>query len=144
MTMLDTPDDDRHPAFVELPDGTLVCSLFTYPGAEQGDYVKNPELAHRTAIIRSFDDGKTWDQEIIRLPSPFLADETNGPMVLLKDGSVLLTISGTLNEEGGRHRPPSLPARIAERRAGNSCLPSRPTTISTRRMPRNCRTVNWS
>ena len=94
--MLDTPDDDRHPSFVELqgPDGTLVCSVFTYPGADPADYVKNPKWAHRTAIIRSFDYGKTWDQEIIRPPSPFLSDETDGPMVLLKDGSILLTVSG--------------------------------------------------
>ena len=99
-TVLDTPDDDRHPAFVELPDGTLVCSLFTYPGADPGDYGKQPELAHRTAIIRSFDSGKTWDRKIIRLPSPFLSDETNGPMVLLQDGSILLTISGTPKDGG--------------------------------------------
>jgi hypothetical protein len=95
--MLDTPDDDRHPAFVEPhgPDGTLICSLFTYPGADPGDYVKDPRLAHQTAIIRSFDYGQTWDQNLIRLPSPFLSDETNGPIVLLQDGSILLTISGT-------------------------------------------------
>jgi photosystem II stability/assembly factor-like uncharacterized protein len=100
VTMLDTPDDDRHPAFLEFPDGTLICSLFTYPGADPGAYAKEPALAHRTAIIRSFDHGKTWDQEIVRLSSPFLSDETNGPMVLLKDGSVLLTISGTPQEGG--------------------------------------------
>jgi BNR repeat-like domain len=99
-TILDTPADDRHPAFVEVPDGTLVCSLFTYPGADSADYVKDPRLAHRTAIIRSFDHGKTWDKEVIRLPSPFLSDETNGPMVLLKDSSILLTVSGTPKEGG--------------------------------------------
>ena len=99
-TMLDTPDDDRHPAFVELPDGTLICSVFTYPGGDPADYVKSRELAHRTAIIRSFDHGKTWDKDIIRLPSPFLSDETDGPMVLLKDGSILLTVSGTPKERG--------------------------------------------
>lgn len=94
-TLIETPDDDRHPAFVELADGTLVCSLFTYPGGDPGDYVKQPELAHRTAIIRSFDHGQTWERKVIRLPSPFLSDETNGPLVLLKDGAILLTISGT-------------------------------------------------
>jgi len=100
--MLDTPDDDRHPSFVELhePDGTLVCSSFTYPGADPADYVKNPKLAHRTAIIRSFDYGKSWDKEVIRLPSPFLSDETDGPMVLLNDGSILLTVNGTPPEGG--------------------------------------------
>ncbi|MCU0874711.1 MAG: glycoside hydrolase, partial [Pirellulaceae bacterium] len=66
--MLDTPDDDRHPAFVELhgPDGMLICSIFTYPGADPADYVKDSKLAHRTAIIRSFDYGKTWDKKVIR------------------------------------------------------------------------------
>ncbi len=99
-TLLDTPDDDRHPAWVELPDGTLVCSLFTYSGAEFADFVKRPEEAHRTVIIRSFDRGRTWDKQLIRPPSPFLADETDGPMILLKDGSILLTISGTPKEGG--------------------------------------------
>lgn len=100
VTLLDTPDDDRHPAFIELPDGTLLCSLFTYPGADPADHMKDPRLAHRTVLIRSFDNGKTWDKHILKPPSPFLADETNGPMVLLKDGSVLLTISGTRKEGG--------------------------------------------
>lgn len=100
VTLLDTPDDDRHPAFVELPDGTLLCSLFTYSGADPADFKKEPRLAHHTVIIRSFDHGRTWDQEIIQIPSPFLADETDGPMVLMKDGAVLLTISGTPQEGG--------------------------------------------
>jgi photosystem II stability/assembly factor-like uncharacterized protein len=100
VTILDTPDDDRHPAFIELPDGTLVCSLFTYKGAEVADYKKDPALAHRTGIIRSFDHGRTWEQEVIRPPSPFLSDETNGPMILLQDGSILLTISGMAKEGG--------------------------------------------
>jgi len=95
VTMLDTPDDDRHPAFVETRDGTLLCSLFLYPGADRADALKNPALAYRTVIIRSFDHGKTWDKKIVRPPSSFLYDETDGPMVLLEDGSVLLTINGT-------------------------------------------------
>ncbi len=106
VTLIDTPDDDRHPAWVALPDGTLLCSLFTYSGAEFGDMVKQPELAHRTVILRSFDQGKTWDKEPIRPSSPFLADETDGPMVLLKDGSILLTISGVMKQGG--------PARAAD------------------------------
>ena len=99
-TLIDTPDDDRHPAWVELLDGTLVCSLFTYSGVEFADFVKRPEDAHRTVIVRSFDRGRTWDKTLIRPPSPFLADETDGPMTLMKDGSILLTISG-MPKEGG-------------------------------------------
>ena len=100
VTLIDTHDDDRHPAWVELPDGTLLCSLFTYPGVEIADFVKRPEDAYRTVIIRSHDHGQTWDKELIKPPSPFLADESNGPMVLLKDGSVLLTISGVVKQGG--------------------------------------------
>jgi hypothetical protein len=100
ITLIDTPDDDRHPAWVELPDGTLVCSLFTYTGAELADIVKQPKNAHHTVIARSFDHGRTWEKDLIRLPTPFLADESDGPMVLLKDGSILLTISGIPTEGG--------------------------------------------
>ena len=100
VTMLDTPDDDRHPAFIELADGTLLCTVFTYPGVDNVDLKKNPDLSYRTAIIRSFDHGKTWDNGLIRPPSPFVGDETNGPMVLLKDGTVLLTIDGSPENDG--------------------------------------------
>jgi len=98
--LLDTPEDDRHPSLLEWPDGTLLCSLFTYPGGEPADYVARPELAHRTVLIRSVDRGQTWEQNLIRPPSPFLSDETNGPMILRRDGSALLTVSGTPKEGG--------------------------------------------
>src|SRR4051812_3760157 len=40
-TLIDTPADDRHPAFLQLQDGTLLCTFFTYPGqAENDDYNK--------------------------------------------------------------------------------------------------------
>ena len=92
-TIIDTSWDDRSPAMVELPDGTLVCSFFTYPG--HGDFEEQPELACRTAIIRSRDGGKTWEQTPRRLPSPFVFDATDGPPVVLDDGSVLLAVYGS-------------------------------------------------
>ncbi len=95
VTIIDTPDDDRHPSFLELPDGTLLCSMFTFSGAEKDQIRKDPSVTNRAAIIRSFDHGRTWDKNVVRLPSPFLSEETDGPMVLLKDGSVLITINGT-------------------------------------------------
>jgi len=91
--VIDTPWDDRSPAMVELTDGTLVCSFFTYPG--QGDVGREPELACRTAVIRSSDAGKTWENTLRRLPSPFVFDATDGPPVLLKDGSLLLAVYGS-------------------------------------------------
>ena len=90
-TLIDTPADDRHPSFLELPDGTILCTLFTYPG--QGDMKADPSLAHHTRVVRSTDGGHTW-QLTPPLPSPFVADESDGPMVILDDGSVLLTLDG--------------------------------------------------
>ena len=91
-TIIDTPADDRHPNFVELPDGTLLCTFFIANG--YGDFVKDPTIVGRTVIIRSKDGGKTWDKNQILPPSPFAADATDGPIIVLKDGSALLATYG--------------------------------------------------
>ena len=41
----------------------LICSLFTYPG-RTSDHVGDPELAYRTAIIRSFKLKQVVNQDI--------------------------------------------------------------------------------
>ncbi len=105
VTLIDTPADDRHPAFVELRDGTILCSFFTYPGEpENNDLVKDPAGAARVWFIRSFDGGKTWEKKPRQIKTPFLYDETDGPLVKLKDGSVLVAVNG---------RPKSGPPDIA-------------------------------
>ncbi|KAB2673623.1 MAG: exo-alpha-sialidase [Verrucomicrobia bacterium] len=94
-TLADTPDDDRHPAFVELRDGTVLCSFFTYPGEpEGGDLSKDPSLAARVHFVRSFDGGRTWEKKTRRLETGFLYDETDGPLLRLRDGSVVAAING--------------------------------------------------
>jgi sialidase-1 len=92
-TLIDTPADDRHPAFVELRDGTVLCSFFTYAGEpKNGDPSKEP--AARVWFIRSFDHGRTWEKQPRRLQTPFLYDETDGPLVRLNDGSVIVAVNG--------------------------------------------------
>jgi sialidase-1 len=92
-TLIDTPYDDRHPAFVELADGTVLCSFFTYPGEpNNGDRSKEPAV--RIWFLRSFDHGHTWEKQPRRLQSPFLYDETDGPLLRLKDGSVVVAVNG--------------------------------------------------
>jgi hypothetical protein len=92
-TLIDTRSDDRHPAFVELRDGTVLCSFFTYDGEpKNGDPTKEP--AARVWFIRSFDHGRTWEKKPRRLNTPFFYDETDGPLLRLKDGSVLVAING--------------------------------------------------
>jgi photosystem II stability/assembly factor-like uncharacterized protein len=92
-TLIDTPSDDRHPAFVELKDGTVLCSFFTYDGEPKNGDPSN-EPAARVWFIRSFDHGRTWEKQPRRLQTPFLYDETDGPLLRLKDDSVLVAING--------------------------------------------------
>ena len=93
-TLIDTPADDRHPAFMQLRDGTILCCFFTYMGQpEDGDFNKHPELATRVNVVRSFDDGKTWEKKPIVIKTPFISDEADGPLVLMHDGSVVLAIN---------------------------------------------------
>lgn len=95
VTLIDTPADDRHPAFLELRNGTLLCSFFSYAGEpEGGDWAKDPSLAVRVHFVRSFDGGRSWERKPRMLKTPFLADETDGPLVPLRDGSVLVAING--------------------------------------------------
>lgn len=92
-TLIDTPSDDRHPAFVELKDGTVLCSFFTYDG-EPKDGDPSNEPAARVWFLRSFDHGHTWEKQPRRLQTPFLYDETDGPLLRQKDGSVLVAVNG--------------------------------------------------
>jgi len=99
-TIIDTPADDRHPAFLELRDGTILCSFFTYTGEQ--DPALQAELGVHTLVIRSFDGGRTWEKIPRRLPSPFLGgqSEFDGPILSLKDGSAMITASGQPKQGG--------------------------------------------
>ena len=86
--MIDTEWDDRAPAVAQLPDGTLVASFFTYPSTAVG-------------IIRSFDDGKTWEQTPKLICAPFETLATDGPPLVMPDGSMLLAAYGKEKETDG-------------------------------------------
>jgi hypothetical protein len=92
-TLIDTPADDRHPAFVELNDGTILCSFFTYASTPAGG-VMGKEPAARVHIVRSFDAGRTWEKNSRQIHTPFHYDETDGPFLELDDGSVALAVNG--------------------------------------------------
>lgn len=84
-TLIDTESDDRHPSFLELPGGTVLCSFFSY-----GNEINNDCMSW---VIRSTDVGKTWSKPV-RLKSHLLNEETDGPMVLAKDGSIYACVDG--------------------------------------------------
>ncbi len=84
-TIVDSPWDDRHPAFVEALNGTIIATFFEWALGDKGG-------AH-SVYTRSTDKGRTWS-EPKRLPSPFSGDEIDGPLVLAKDGSIYAVIDG--------------------------------------------------
>ena len=91
-TLFDSPADDRHPAFVQLRDGTILCSFFIYLG-EEPESGKDKEPAPHVYFIRSFDNGRTWEKKPHLLQAPYF-HETDGPMVRMKDGSVIVAVNG--------------------------------------------------
>jgi len=92
--LIDTPWDDRAPNFCQLADGTILCSFFTYPGPTAKDLARDPAKTNLTGIIRSFDNGQTWESVPKRLPLPFIGDATDGPIIELQDGSALICVYG--------------------------------------------------
>jgi photosystem II stability/assembly factor-like uncharacterized protein len=112
-TLVDTPADDRHPAFVQLEDGTIMASFFTYTGRDaMKEYKEGSDT--RVYTIRSHDNGATWDKPR-RVMTPFLYDETDGPLVKLADGSVLMAING--RDKSG---PPDVAAVLRSTDAGEN------------------------
>ena len=94
-TLVDSPyGDDCHPAITELSDGTLVCTMSTNPNQKMDSLEVDPSKGIRTAVVRSFDGGRTWEQEPRRLPPVFLREASNNPVLELPDKSVLLTCMG--------------------------------------------------
>ena len=99
-TLVDTPDDDRHPCIFEADDGTLICTFFTYSEDrdEEGDVAKSDA---KTFTMRSFDSGKAWT-EPERMDTGFIRDATDGPIIKLNDGSLMVAIYGK-NEGEDEH-----------------------------------------
>jgi sialidase-1 len=97
-TLADTPADDRQAGLLVLPDGTILASFFTSFG--EVDPWGDPAFLSHTLIVRSFDDGRTWEKNPQLLQkqsgSPFTGEASDGPAVLRKDGSILLTSYGFL------------------------------------------------
>lgn len=83
-TLVDTADDDRHPSILELDDGTLIANFFAYryPGVYFAKY------------MLSSDGGETWTEPMDPLGKPTPGAFGNGPIIQLKDGTVLWVMEG--------------------------------------------------
>lgn len=76
--VVDTPLDDRDPSVVCLPDGTLLCSFFTYGRNTECD----------TCLVRSTDSAKTWTAPEVIAPS----FATSSPIRRLRSGRLVLPV----------------------------------------------------
>jgi hypothetical protein len=86
--LVDTQEDDRHPTILELDDGTLLASFFTYryPGVYFAKYQ------------RSSDGGETWSEPMDPRGEPTEGAFGNGPMIQMKDGTVLWVMEGPFDQ----------------------------------------------
>ncbi|NUQ65011.1 MAG: exo-alpha-sialidase [Pirellulales bacterium] len=88
--MIDTVKDEVCPAATLLADGTLLASFYVQYLADRG---------WKIGTIRSFDDGKTWEQTPRYVAEPFEKTYTDGPPLEMPDKSVLIVASvGTKTE----------------------------------------------
>src|SRR5438552_4134060 len=94
-TVVDSPVDDRNPAFGQAKDGTLVVGFWrTARYDDKGGYNENLDKPINTWVTRSQDGGKTWsepgqiDVSDIGWGSPY------GKVLTLPDGRMLMNIYG--------------------------------------------------
>ena len=88
-TLIDTEYDDRHPTILELNDGTLLCTFFTYSLPRQAN----------SWYMRSTDGGKSWS-ELEAFPGESFGGFGNGSAIQLSDGTVLCSVGGKVKDDG--------------------------------------------
>ncbi|MDR0869548.1 MAG: glycoside hydrolase [Planctomycetaceae bacterium] len=89
-TIIDTPLDDRDPSVVQLPDGRILLSFFTYV-PQQGE--QRPHT--KTCLSESNDNGKTWSEPKIL----FKDVPVSQPIRILSDGTLLLPLYLESNQQ---------------------------------------------
>jgi hypothetical protein len=86
--LVDTELDDRDPSVMQTRDGTLICNFFTYVPPAQG---KRETTA--IYIVRSRDNGETWEAEPQRIPPPpDIGWACSSPILELPDGELILPV----------------------------------------------------
>ena len=106
--VVDSPVDDRNPAFGQALDGTLVVAYWQYANYDEEGRPYRPVRADKvsTWVTRSTDGGKTWEESTaidvadIQWGSPY------GKIITLPDGALLLAIYGGQERIGYVYRSP--------------------------------------
>ena len=83
-TLVDTEADDRAPSILELDDGTLLCTFFTY---------RLPRIVYAKYVL-SHDGGETWTEPLDLPGKPEQTAFSNEPAIQLADGTVVWVVEG--------------------------------------------------
>jgi hypothetical protein len=127
VTLVDTPEDDRNPAFGQLKDGTLIvayCILSGYGPDGKLAGARKDRVFDGVYVMRSTDNGQTWSPgrrsaETRRPPGDknvvSTAVSPYGKIVQLKDGTALLAVyyEATLTDSSMATKPRSPCSRMA-------------------------------
>jgi hypothetical protein len=93
--VVDSPVDDRNPAFGQAKDGTLVVGFWrTARYDDQGRYNEKLDKPVNTWVTRCRDDGKTWSEPAEIDVSDIDWGSPYGKILTLPDGSMLMNIYG--------------------------------------------------
>ncbi|MDQ3566420.1 MAG: glycoside hydrolase, partial [Pseudomonadota bacterium] len=104
--VVDTPLDDRDPAFGQAKDGTLVIGYYRDANYnEQGKYDRTLDRPHDTWVTFSSDGGKTWQQPMQIDVSDIGWGSPYGKIITLPDGAMLMPIYGLEVRPAGQKSP---------------------------------------
>ena len=92
-TLVDTDADDRAPTILELDDGTLLCTFFTY---------RLPRVVYAKYML-SHDGGETWTEPLDVPGKPEHTAFSNEPAIQLADGTVVWVVEGRFDASTGRN-----------------------------------------
>ena len=107
-TVVDSPDDDRNPAFGQLRNGDLILAYAILHGYDSTGLKLNPgeHRAEGVYVVRSHDGGKTWSKPV-RSESTYELEKNGGnvspygKIVQLSDGSALMSVYYQFDDSRG-------------------------------------------
>ena len=104
--VIDTPIDDRDPAFGQAKDGTLVVGYYRDANYTAEDkYDRGLDRPHDTWVTLSSDGGKTWQKPLEIDVSEIGWGSPYSRIITLADGAMLMPIYGLEVRPAGKKSP---------------------------------------